>query len=379
MRIAIDARFDKHGIGTYTRELIHHLSRIDRENHYVIFCSSKEQSEKYNFSHQNFKSFVVPAPIFSAKEQLYLPYYIKKKKIDLFHATLYVFPIIHPCFLIVTIHDLLCKTNPSFYPPAGGIYYYIERAYYNFMNWYAIRSSKCIITVSDFAKREIVHFFPAIPGKKITVIHNGVGPQFCPGDPWSIEKIKAKYQIDGKYILFTGTLSPRKNLVNVIRAFSDLTSLRDQNYKLVVASKKDSRYPAPFQIVEQLKLKKDVLFIGYVSKEDLAALYAGAEVFVLPSFHESFGLPIVEAFACGVPVITSNLAALPEVAGNAALFIDPHNIAELKESMLRVVSDRAFRNTLIERGFSRVGQFSWTRAAERVLEIYEKVLESKAK
>ncbi len=375
MRIGIDARIDAHGIGTYTRALITHLQAIDEKNEYVVFCSSKRQADSYGIVNRNFKPRLIPAPIFSVAEQIYLPYYIKKEKLDLFHSTSYVVPILCSCTLAVTIHDVLCKTNSVFYPPFNGVNFYLARAYYNFMNWYAVRAAKHIGTVSNFAKTEIRYFYPATPEEKITVIYNGVGPQFHRPGPPEIRTIKEKYHINGSYILFVGTLNPRKNLLTLIKAFAELGELRSQHYKLVVAAKKDMRYPAPFQLVEEYSLGSSVLFIDYVSQADLPALYAGAAVFVLPSLHESFGLPIVEAFACGTPVITSNRTALPEIAGNAALLIDPFNVQELKEAILKIISDRTFRNMLVESGLARARSFSWETAAEQTRELlYEKVL-----
>ncbi len=374
MRIGIDARIDAHGIGTYTRALITHLHTIDEKNEYVVFCSSKQQADSYGFVNHNFKPLIMPAPIFSVAEQIFLPYYIKKEKLDLFHATSYVVPIICPCPLAVTIHDVLCKTNPAFYPPFTGITYFIARAYYNFMNWYAVRAAKHISTVSDFAKTEIMFYYPATPEEKITVIYNGVGSQFYRPELPEINTIKDKYQISGNYILFVGTLNPRKNLLTLIKAFAELGELRDKNFTLVVAAKKDVRYPAPFRLVEEYTLGSSVLFIDYVAQADLPALYTGATVFVLPSLHESFGFPIVEAFACGAPVITSNRTALPEIAGNAALLIDPYNVQEMKEAILKIILDPSLKSTLVEKGLARARSFSWETAAGQTRELYENVL-----
>lgn len=377
MKIGVDARgLHWPGVGRYIRELIHGLAEVDNKNHYIIYFSSRDELESNPFTNQNFKSAVVPVPCMTMKEQLLLPLQLMKDKLDLFHATCFVAPIFHPCPFIVTIHDLQLKINRDWFPPLRGIRKYSARAYYDFMNWNAVSYSRKIITVSHHTRKEILRYFPRAE-KKLAVIHHGINPNFHPvKSPETISRIKEKYNIHGKYILFVGTLNKRKNLSRLLSAFSELQGVLHE-YKLVVAAKIDHRYPEPIKLTEQLGIVDKVLYIGYVPSGDLPPLYSGSSVCVIPTVHESFCFPVVEAMACGVPVITSNVTSLPEIAGDAAYLVNPYNTEDMKEAIQKVISDQSVRNILIEKGLSRVKQFSWRTAAEKVVAIYEEVSKGK--
>lgn len=379
MKIGIDARgLHWPGVGRYIQELIHSLAEVDERNHYVIYFSSNDELESNKFSNQNFESVVLPVPCMSVKEQFLLPLKLLKDKLDLFHATCFVTPVIHHCPLIVTIHDLQLRVNRDWFPPLRGIRKYSARGYYDFMNWNAITYSRKIMTVSNHTRKEILHYFPKID-HKLTVIYHGVNSSFYPVRSMDvISRVKEKYNIQGKYILFVGTLNKRKNLSRLIRAFSELQGVLRNEYKLVVAAKIDYRYPEPIHLTEQLGMNDQVLFIGYVPAEDLPALYSGSCLCVIPTVHESFCFPVVEAMACGVPVITSNVTSLPEIAGDAAHLIDPYNIEGMKDAIPKVLFNPSIRNELIEKGLSRAKRFSWRTAAERVVGIYEEVLRNKS-
>lgn len=373
LKIGIDARLTSHGVGRYIEELIKHLALIDKKNQYIIFVSSDDQYDKINSYGGNFKAIKIKSPVFGITGQFLLPAYMSKEKLDVFHATSYPSPVIKKCPLLVTIHDLVCKRNVDFYPPFYGLKKLMARNYYNFMNWYAIKFSSHIITVSEYAKKEIMTFYPGINSKKITVIYNGVSSEFRRASPSEIKKMKRTYKISYKYLLFVGTLNPGKNLIGLIKAFAELKALKENNYKLVVAAKKDSRYPIPLNLIERFDLKEHVILLGYVPMEDLPSLYSVAEILVLPSFHESFGLPIVEAFACGTPVITSNVTALPEIAAGAAFLIKPQDIEGFKSAIMRIISDKTLREKLVEKGYRRSKQFSWGVTAQKVLKEYKNV------
>jgi len=210
-------------------------------------------------------------------------------------------------------------------------------------------------------------------------------------DEEAIEAVKARYGIAGDYVLFVGTLQPRKNLIRLIEAFSPSTRLRRaqssrsgrrlsnpqspiSNLQLVIAGKKGWLYEEIFQQVEELELEGKVVFTGYVVAGDLPALLSGAGLFVFPSLYEGFGLPVLEAMACGTPVICSNASSLPEVAGDAALLVDPLDVEGLAAAMERVLGDEALRAELIERGFERARKFSWERCARETLDVLERAV-----
>ena len=372
MKIGIDARgLHWPGVGRYIRELIYSLAEVDKRNQYVLYFYSREALESIKISNQNFFPVIMPATCMTVREQFLLPVQLIKDKLDLFHATCFVVPIIHHCPLIVTIHDLQLKINREWFPPFHGIRKYIARAYYDIMNWDAVKYSRNIITVSHFTREEILHYFPKVD-HKLSVVYHGINKSFCPiQSPIVIRQIKEKYNITGKYILFVGTMNKRKNLVRVLKAFSNLQRDLDGNYKLVVAAKFDPRYSELIHVAEKLRITDKVLFIGYVPTEDLPPLYSGSDLFVLPSLHESFCFPVVEAMACGVPVITSNVTSLPEIAGDAAYLVDPYNIEEIKKALIKVLFDQSLRRTLIEKGLSRARRFSWETVAKRMISIYE--------
>jgi glycosyltransferase involved in cell wall biosynthesis len=208
---------------------------------------------------------------------------------------------------------------------------------------------------------------------KITVAYPGCDESLRPvHEPFAIERVKRLYGITGEYLLHIGTLQPRKNLVRLIQAFSNLQS-QISNLSLVLAGSKGWLYDEIFAEVKQLGLENHVLFPGRVIEEDKAALISGAAAFVFPSLYEGFGLPVVEAMQCGTPVICSNTSSLPEVAGDAALLIDPLDVDALAEAMARLVVNAALRQALVERGYIQAQRFSWQACATRVLTVLERV------
>lgn len=377
MRIGIDARLTSHGVGRYIEEVIKHLALIDKKNEFIVFVTSHQQVSKINTYGDNFKAINIKAPIFSLAEQFLLPVSITNEKLDIFHATSYPVPIVKRCPLVVTIHDLVYKVNTAFYPHFNGLKKVVAMNYYNFMNWYSIHFSSHIITVSEHAKKTIMNFYPMIHSKKIAVIYNGVSSDFKPSSPAEIKKMRIKFNISGKYILFVGTFNPVKNLIGLINAFAGSSTLREKQYKLVIASRIDPRYPLPLTLIDKLDIEENVRLLDYVTKEELRPLYSGAEVLVLPSFYESFGLPILEAFACGTPVITSDITAPPEIAADAALLIRPHDTEQLRAAIIHIISNKRLRDELVERGYRRIKQFPWEVAAEKVLKIYNFVHKKK--
>ena len=236
-----------------------------------------------------------------------------------------------------------------------------------------------ILTVSEFSRREIHHYL-GIPLEKIHVVYNGVDPeQYHPDySEDRIQEVKAKYNIPGSYILYLGTLEPRKNIETLIRAYQRLLSAGPSRFgqtpaafpKLVLAGKKGWLYDSIFQLVKEFHLENQVIFTGYVDESDAAPLLCGARMFVFPSLYEGFGIPPLEAMACGTPVIVSDCASLPEVVGDAGLLVPPTDIEKLAESMNRLLKDDQLHAALREAGLKRTGQFTWKASAKKLVQIY---------
>ncbi|MBC8262859.1 MAG: glycosyltransferase family 4 protein, partial [Anaerolineales bacterium] len=274
---------------------------------------------------------------------------------------------------VVTVHDL----GYLYYPQAHRL---LDRLYLDLSTRYNARAAAHVIADSSATRCDLIERYSVEPDK-ITVVYPGYDDTtFRPvRDERAIETVKAKYDIIGDYILFVGTLQPRKNLIRLIEAFSNLqpptSNLQPpiSNIQLLIAGKSGWLYEKIFRRVEELGLEGTVLFPGYIAAEDLPALLSGARLFVFPSLYEGFGLPVLEALACGTPVVCSNASSLPEVAGDAALLVDPLDVEGLAAALERVLRDEELRAELIERGFEQVRKFSWERCARETLDVLERV------
>jgi glycosyltransferase involved in cell wall biosynthesis len=273
---------------------------------------------------------------------------------------------------VVTVHDMTYKAHPETLPLVIKL----------LLNWKLRSSCKRadkIVTVSEFSKAEIIKYFHIEP-HKIVVIPNGVEANcfFQVTDQDLIAQSKKKHHITGEYFLYLGTLEPRKNIGGLIDAYHRLKQGRSDIPQLVIAGKKGWLYESIFKKVEALGLERDVLFLGYVADEDTASLMSGALAFVYPSLYEGFGLPPLEAMACGVPVLTSNRASLPEVVGDAAITVDPLNIDEMAAALERLCTDKKLRKELSLRGLEQAKKFSWETAVLKTMKLYEDLLSGSA-
>jgi glycosyltransferase involved in cell wall biosynthesis len=266
---------------------------------------------------------------------------------------------------VVTIHDISFEHYPQFFSPR-------DRLILKTLVPLSARRAAHILTVSQHAKREIVERYGLSPDK-ITVTYEAAGEQFRPiADPASLQVVRAKYGIgDSPFALALGNLQPRKNIARLVEAFAQYRSPLPTS--LVVAGKAQWRESEVFRAVQRAGLAGRVIFPGYVDDADLPALYSAATVFVYPSLYEGFGLPPLEAMACGTPVISSNAASLPEVVGDAALLIDPNDTAALAQALHTVLAEPALHADLRRRGFDRAAQFSWQRCAAETLAVYRQV------
>jgi len=276
----------------------------------------------------------------------------------------HVVPLIHPR-TVVTIHDLGYLHFPQAHPT-------LARMYLDLSTRWSVRVAARVIADSQATKDDLVRHY-AVPPDKITVAYPGRdGSLRRVDDPAVIQDVQRRYGISGDYLLYIGTLQPRKNLARLVQAFLNLKS-QISNLQLVLAGAKGWLYDEIFAKVKRLGLENRVLFPGRVADEDKAALMSGAMTLVHPSLYEGFGFTVVEAMQCGTPVICSNTSSLPEVAGDAALLVDPLDIDALAQAMTRLLADADLRRTLAERGYAQAQKFSWQACATTVLSVIESV------
>lgn len=372
MRIGIDARFYSSsftGIGRYIFELIDHLLKIDTQNEYVLFFN-KPEYEKFVVGHANVKKVLVNAKHYSLAEQWRFLRILNSEKLDLMHFTHFNAPFFYRRPSIVTIHDLTL----NFYPGKKMAGSWHRAAYHLTINS-IVRRAKKIIAVSQHTKKDITDILK-VPANKITVIHEGVNHMFHRiSDPVLIAEFLKKNDLPRPYILYTGVWRSHKNLVNLIKAFAILKHQYGFNGSLVITGKDDPWYPEVKQTVNENHLEGAVRFTGLIPDEDLVLLYNGALIYVLPSFYEGFGLPALEAFACGIPVCTSAASSLPEICGKGnAIFFNPHSPADMADKIAGLYNDSHKMQELIERGLARVKDFSWDKMARETLDLYKSSL-----
>ena len=367
MKIAIDARkLHDFGIGTYIRNLLRQLARIDRENEYVLLCHEPDMAVARSLG-DNFRAVLEPAANYSVFEQIHVPLVLMREKPDVFHAPHYVLPVAVRTRSVVTIHDCIHLMFPQ-YLPTRAAYAYARGAM-----WSAAKRSDRILTVSEASKRDILHFFN-VPPEKIAVVYNGIDERFwIQPPPDEIARVRERFQLDHGFVLYAGTIKPHKNLVRLIEAFAALRKGEFEELKLLIIGDEISKLPALRRAVHSHKLHKHVRFLGFLPDETLAALYRLAAVFVFPSLYEGFGLPPLEAMASGTPVVTSNVSSLPEVAGDAAILVDPYDVGSIVDGVRRVLTDPALADELRRKGLNRARDFSWERSVARTHDIYRLV------
>ena len=365
MLIAINA----HSIGTstggnqtYTENLIYALSKIDKKNEYIIYTSPGVTFELPS----NYKI----TPLNTTNRWLRGVDLIKRLKKDLpdiYHSQ-YFLPPLCGCNSVVTVHDVSFLSNPKWFTSR-------EKLIFKFFNA-SIKKAKKIIAVSNFTKQELIKYC-GIDAKKISVIHNGVADIFksCHDDD-TASKIKTKYSLPSKYILYVGRTNSRKNLYNLINAFYAFKKSDSADFKLVMVSEKNKKLE---NLKRKLNLSREIIFTGYAPYSDLPYIYKAASLFIFPSFYEGFGLPPLEAMACGTPCITSNTSAFSEISSDASLKINPYDIKEMTEAMQKLIQDQNLRNTLIEKGLKQIEKFDWINTAQKTLNIYKEIYDENSR
>lgn len=372
-RIGIDARKVRDfGIGVYVSNLIHGLARIETEgeagaNEYVLFVRPEDRDFAADLP-PNFRCVVERSPVYSVREIGMMTWRISRSSLDLYHATHYVLPAIVPCPTVVTIHDIIHLLYPGFLPSRAASLY-AQR-----MFRHSVGRADRIIAVSRNTQKDLLDYFD-IREEKIHVVYNGVEDRF--------RRLLGAQELDAHlkdvgvrqpYMLFVGNPKPHKNLDRVIKAYARARSRAGFDAPLVCVG---ARPGSDFKLerrARQLGVGDHVQLVGHVSASVLPALYQGASLFLYPTLYEGFGLPVVEAMASRVPVITSNTSSLNEIARGYAELVNPLEVEEIATAIERCMKDRDHAGQLTDRGASRAAGFQWKTAAESTLAIYRDVL-----
>lgn len=284
---------------------------------------------------------------------------------QLFHATEHLLPPFRRIPTVLTVHDLIYHLFPEHHKPLN--YHYLKRS----MPLYCRRAG-AIIAISQSTRRDLIAHYGVEPDK-ITVVYEAAAPHFCPVPREQLAQVRAKYGLPERFLLHVGTLEPRKNLVRLLET---IHALRKENadVKLVLVGAKGWLYEGFFRRLDELSLGDAVKLLGYVPDEDLPAVYGAATACVLPSVYEGFGLPVLEAMACGTPVACSRTASLPELGGDAARYFDPLNAEDIASTLRGLWSDEGLRQEMSRRGQAQAARFSWARAAVETMAVYERLL-----
>ncbi len=381
MRIGVDARFySEQGHGRYLRNLIAELAKIDNENEYIIFLREKDYT-KFQLPNSNFKKVLAEVRWYTLREQTILLKIFLDAKLDLLHVPHFNVPIFYTRPFIVTIHDLTITHFPSIRSTTLPLYLWkIKRIGYHISLRLSLMRAKHIIAVSNFTKQDILRDYPSIKEKKISVIHEAIAEEFVKqsarvlvDDP-NIARVKKSHGISKQYLLYIGNVHPHKNIERFIRVFHKLQSDLSGNIQLVLVGKDDYFMKRLKMENEVMANGKSIVWTGFVPDEDLIPLFKGAACFVFPSLTEGFGIPPLEAMACGTPTVVSNAGSLPEVCGDASAYFNPTDEKEMYDVLKEVLEDEALRLTLIQKGYEQVKKYSWKKLTEETLKVYNKVI-----
>jgi len=355
------------GVGTYTFNLINELTRqIPHENLFLIdYCQQRQYSElNYIFIAPWVKHLPKKSYIWHLYSQLELKY--NHFDIDIIHSpendTL---PIkLENQKKIITVHDIRQQIYPEMNRGTIQSHLLLPNN---------LKTSDKIITVSNSTKNDLIKHLN-VPSEKISVIYEAADPIYCPLSLEVVDRFKHNNEITGPYIMYVGNFAKHKNIVTLLNAFYNLKK-RNIPHKLVLIGMKRWEYTKLMNIIQAYNLESTVILPGYIAKSEMPILYSGADLFVYPSLYEGFGLPPLEAMACGCPVITSNTSSLPEVVGDAGIMVDPLNVQELANRMYDVLTDDGLQQEMRRKGLDRAKLFSWKKCAKETLQVYEQCLE----
>ena len=361
------------GIGRYVRELIRALAAHDSVTPYRLFVAGASREALPPQPGPNFTwrpTRITPRWFARIWHRLQIPLPVETfvGRVNLFHATDFTLPPVLPGVkTLLTIHDLSFVRAPETTTP-------VLKAYLDRVVPRSVRRATHVLADSQATKDDLIALY-GTPPEKITVLLSGVNPEFAPvTDAEARRAVRRRYDLpDNPYILSIGTVQPRKNYARLITALATLGAAYDDVH-LVIAGGRGWLDSPIFRAVYDQGMEDRVHFIGFARDQDLPALYSEAACLAYPSLYEGFGFPVLEAMACGTPVVTSTISSMPEVAGEAALLVDPYDVEAIAAAIARALSDEALRRDLIRRGFRQAARFTWERTARQLREVYERVL-----
>ena len=370
----------KAGLGRYAGELTAALTAdASRRDDYAVFYHAAGQANPNKRmrslpavvsaeSHYRWRLRALLAQLVNLSQDRLLA---QAGAIRLFHATEHLLPRFKRVRTVFTLHDLIFKLYPQHHLPRNWIYLQLAMPFF-------LRRADGVICVSEHTRRDAQRFY-GVPDSKLRVIHEGVDPRFRPvSEPAECRRVRDKLHLPARYALAVGTVEPRKNLTTLFRAYRAYLDTRAEDNAeappILVAGKQGWLEESSYRAVRDNRLSGRVRFLGFVDDADLPALYSLATVFVMPSVYEGFGLPALEAMACGAPVICSNASSLPEVAGDAALLVGPADVAGWAAALSRALGDAALRADLSARGLRRAAQFTWAETARQTRAVYDQLL-----
>ncbi len=370
MRIGIEGRTlqgRRYGVARYTKNLLSWFVRLEPENHYILYLSEPidlRGFDQANLSFQVIGSDRIPL----AWRHLYLPLRMKRDKVDIHFSPSYFVPLFKVCPYVVVVHDISFKAHPEWF--ARDL-----RMKFDDLFWPRVRAAERIITVSEYSKKEIVRLLGADP-EKITVIYEAAEEFFKPiEDKERLKSIMEKYGVSEPFILTAGSIHTRRNLERLIEAVAIAGRRLGLTPWLLILGT-----PAPFSppvdiwgTAAKFGIQQFIQHIEYVPEEDLLLLYNACALFAYPSLYEGFGLPVIEAMACGCPVLCSNLTSLPEVGGEAVVYFDPFEVESIAQAICEIFEDDNLKNRLKEEGKKRASSFSWERAARETLKVFHEI------
>jgi glycosyltransferase involved in cell wall biosynthesis len=383
MRIGINALFLQKpatGSGQHLFHLLEGLDAYDRENTYVLLSPRFRRAYSVSWPHlsDRFRNVEVVSALARLGENVEKAWWEqvgllksgKAERVDLLHCPYFASPLISLFPTVVTIHDVIPLILKEY------SWRKLTTAYNSLVSS-AAKRAQAIIAVSQCSKRDIERTLD-ISSDRIYVIGNAVDGSFRPiKDTWLLSAVRERYNVGDRYVLYFGGFDLRKNVPRMIQAYAQLPLAQRQKYQLVVAGRLHHLghplYPDPRPLVRELALDGQVIFTGQIREQDKAPLYSGATAFVFPSLYEGFGMPVLEAMACGTPVLTSNSSALPEVVGEAGLLVDPYSEKGIAAALGRLLDDESFRRELGERALARSRFFTWRQVAEQTVEVYRRV------
>ncbi len=350
------------GINQYIYNLLRFLPAVDGEGHYVAFLG--ERKARFPGVELRFTSLpTIKPPVRILWEQVVQPWALLSERVELLHSLAFVGPILSPCPFLVTVYDLSFLLFPESFRPWN-------RLYLSLFTRLSARKARRVIAISENTRKDLVKLLGVEEGK-IRVTYCGRDESLRPLPPQEVEEFRRRKGLPERFILFLGTIEPRKNLVRLLEAYS---RIRREGVRLVLAGGLGWGYEPILATMEKLGLNDDVIMPGFVPQEEKVYWYNAAEVFVYPSLYEGFGLPPLEAMACGTPVVTSSAASLPEVVGDGGILVDPTDPEALAGALSSLLASPEERERLREKGLRRAEMFSWEKMARETAAIYREAL-----